>query len=601
MRIRGWKLGFPVVAILAPVVALAFSGQVAWGATGSLGGSAQPQPSNTSPVVGDVYDIQLVLANTSLSTSIPPGTPNFISVNVASALSPPNPDEVAHIVLACSSAPCSGVNQLPGTLTFLPQGATGCVSGVPGVVSCEIDPLNSNRVIIKTTPNTAVLGPLQLNFVLATIRVRQDLRPPSFIIQGDVALHGTTGTCSGGQCDNVSLPNTCTLSTPDCDFSSIAGTAVGTASILPVASCGDSILDPGETCDPPGSVQPGGAICRADCTFCGDGTVQAADGEQCDDGNNTSGDGCSATCQTELCQIKVDKQVSCDGVTWADAGLELNNEDGTNGVSCPKNGPVFVRYQLQNTGAVNVANCTVGESNAQIAPGGTVLTAPSLLAGAGVGPTSPLNPQCTDALAASEPDSATASCECQVSQGGPLTATATDTAQIVCQSVCGDGIVDPGETCDPPGTPEPNGNVCRADCTFCGDGITQPGEACDPNNPADPVTAAGRCSTTCTVLSICGDGIVDPGETCDPPGSTLPGGAICRDDCTFCGDGLVQARDGEQCDDGNNRNGDGCSATCDRERLVPTLSGWGMLLFVVLLLGVGSVTMTRRRRNVAPR
>src|SRR6185369_8881402 len=32
---------------------------------------------------------------------------------------------------------------------------------------------------------------------------------------------------------------------------------------------------------------------------CGDGTVQASCGEQCDDGNTTNGDGCSSTCQTE--------------------------------------------------------------------------------------------------------------------------------------------------------------------------------------------------------------------------------------------------------------------------------------------------------------
>jgi cysteine-rich repeat protein len=31
--------------------------------------------------------------------------------------------------------------------------------------------------------------------------------------------------------------------------------------------------------------------------YCGDGVVDT--GEQCDDGNTTSGDGCSSTCQTE--------------------------------------------------------------------------------------------------------------------------------------------------------------------------------------------------------------------------------------------------------------------------------------------------------------
>ncbi|MDY0003634.1 MAG: DUF4215 domain-containing protein, partial [Polyangia bacterium] len=33
----------------------------------------------------------------------------------------------------------------------------------------------------------------------------------------------------------------------------------------------------------------------------------------------------------------------------------------------------------------------------------------------------------------------------------------------------------------------------------------------------------------------------------------------------LCGDGIVQAQRGEQCDDGNNIGGDGCSAGCISE------------------------------------
>ncbi len=62
----------------------------------------------------------------------------------------------------------------------------------------------------------------------------------------------------------------------------------------------------------------------------------------------------------------------------------------------------------------------------------------------------------------------------------------------------------------------------------------------------------------------CGDGIVNqPGETCDPPGSNAGQPNECRQDCTYCGDGHLDT--GEQCDDGNNINGDGCSATCTTE------------------------------------
>jgi hypothetical protein len=50
---------------------------------------------------------------------------------------------------------------------------------------------------------------------------------------------------------------------------------------------------------------------------------------------------------------------------------------------------------------------------------------------------------------------------------------------------------------------------------------------------------------------ICGDGIVGntPGETCDPPGQPAGQPNECRGDCTFCGDGVLDAV--EECDDGN--------------------------------------------------
>ena len=68
----------------------------------------------------------------------------------------------------------------------------------------------------------------------------------------------------------------------------------------------------------------------------------------------------------------------------------------------------------------------------------------------------------------------------------------------------------------------------------------------------------------CNPVLFCGDSIIGntPGETCDPPGQ--PGGAngnTCRGNCTVCGDNHLDA--GEQCDDGNTNNTDGCTNTCE--------------------------------------
>ena len=70
--------------------------------------------------------------------------------------------------------------------------------------------------------------------------------------------------------------------------------------------CGDGELDveTGETCDPPGAVLPNGAICRADCTFCGDGVVDV--NETCDDGNIFEYDTCTSQCEPFECPVLQD-------------------------------------------------------------------------------------------------------------------------------------------------------------------------------------------------------------------------------------------------------------------------------------------------------
>jgi cysteine-rich repeat protein len=58
--------------------------------------------------------------------------------------------------------------------------------------------------------------------------------------------------------------------------------------------CGSGLVDPGEECDAGGA----SAECDGDCTAvqCGDGVVNSAAGEQCDDGNDVGGDGCAPDC-----------------------------------------------------------------------------------------------------------------------------------------------------------------------------------------------------------------------------------------------------------------------------------------------------------------
>jgi cysteine-rich repeat protein len=77
-----------------------------------------------------------------------------------------------------------------------------------------------------------------------------------------------------------------------------------------ISICGDGIVNPGEVCDPGATSTPAYAsstatrICQPNCQgykpYCGDDILQPRFGEECDDGNNQSGDLCSASCKEEI-------------------------------------------------------------------------------------------------------------------------------------------------------------------------------------------------------------------------------------------------------------------------------------------------------------
>ena len=95
--------------------------------------------------------------------------------------------------------------------------------------------------------------------------------------------------------------------------------------------------------------------------------------------------------------------------------------------------------------------------------------------------------------------------------------------------------------------------ACRS--AVCGDGVVEGDEECDPVDDG----ARDGCRLDCTI-NLCGNGIVDEGEECDE--GTWSDTNVCKPDCTFnlCGNGVLDPD--EQCDDGGFESGDGCSPHC---------------------------------------
>jgi len=113
------------------------------------------------------------------------------------------------------------------------------------------------------------------------------------------------------------------------------------------------------------------------------------------------------------------------------------------------------------------------------------------------------------------------------------------------------------------------------------------------------VAMFGLAPTRPALAAVCGDNVVEPPETCDPPGSDPQGtGNLCRSDCTYCGDGQLNAGDGEDCDAGS-QNGSSypacCSTTCTLRPYACRLDDSNLCMGVV---GITSTDVTSTVSNV---
>lgn len=329
--------------------------------------------------------------------------------------------------------------------------------------------------------------------------------PGACITDCDDGVACTTDTLSGGGTCQASCGHTfvvtCDPTTSDgcCPKTCTSATDIDCAA---TATCGDGVLDKGESCD---TAIPAGTFgaCPADCD----------DGDTCTQ-DDLLGQGCNVTCSNT--QLKC-KALVKDGCCPAGCTI-LTDPD------CP-----FLK--LCGNGKLDL-----GETCDTAIPAGQKGACPT---------------KCDDGNACTADTFTGANCNLacsytQITQCKPLLkdgccplgCTALKDADCTATNLCGNGTVDKGETCDTaiavgkpgacPATCD-DGNDCTTD-KFTGSKCTL---ACSNATitQCNKLLKDGCCPTGCTffndadcsLLNLCGNGKIDKGETCD---TAIPAGQL---------------------------------------------------------------------------
>lgn len=215
-----------------------------------------------------------------------------------------------------------------------------------------------------------------------------------------------------------------------------------------------------------GTVSKTGVNAISHLTLCGNnpecGNAIKETGEQCDDGNNTDGDGCSATCTVEpRCGDGI-----TNGTEQCDDGNTNDSDACRNNCTAPKCGDSIIDAGEQ---------CDDGNDNNLDDCRNTCVL-----------------PKCGDGI-----PNGTEQCD----DGNSVD---NDSCRNNCTSLkCGDGIKDAGEECDDGN--DNNNDACRNSCVApkCGDGTQDAGEECDDGNTNDDDSCSATCTSRIGSLEIC--------------------------------------------------------------------------------------------------
>ena len=296
--------------------------------------------------------------------------------------------------------------------------------------------------------------------------------------------------------------------------------------------------------------------CASDCwgvdpssSQCGNGIIEGD--EDCDDGNISSGDGCTDACLDENTEIFpynpcFEHPVASNGLNYTLEGYSSGHQSD---ISCT----VALDGECGSTKWDSTC-VDLFKNSCFGACSGAIYCVVDNICDQGFFPennsTCSQDCYCGDGVCDATYENAT-SCAVDCSGGGG-------------GATCGDGILEGAEECDDGNAI--NGDGCDQLCLLepannCGNSVVDSGEDCDDGADGDDYDG---CTDSCTSAAICGDGLLDLSEQCED--SNRDNGDGCDSSCfsEVCGD-LQLHPTLEECDDGNLVNGDGCSASCTTE------------------------------------
>lgn len=407
------------------------------------------------------------------------------------------------------------------------------------------------------------------------------------VVEADYACFGNQSVCSPcpdgavngeEQCDdgNDNAGDGCALCVIESGWRCLTG--AGQVSTC-TQGCGDGVLeeDFGEECDDGNTTSDDGCSsgCRLE-TKCGNGTLDTDRGETCDDGNTQIGDGCNISCQVEAGFVCEYPAYFCHGICgdgqivgdeYCD-DANTQDGDGCSGETCVVENGFECRTDVSGEYAC-VTRCgddVVAGAETCEPPGTDTCDTQCQLTVAGCGDGIVQSDETCDDGNAVGGDGCDVMCSIEAGYECP-------NADAPCFTACGDGVIAGQEECDDGN--EMAGDGCGENCfeefgylcfpaaggsscsEQCGDGWIVGSEECDDDNfdnndgctdcVVDPgfqcgTTTGGTYACTMTMTAGCPAGYYDDGIGCSG----------------ICGDGTVVA--GEECDDNNAVDGDGCTA-----------------------------------------